>query len=317
MKRYIRPFEARDYEALARLNQLAGPGLHETADELRYFDAHRYRGEDDRPSAPPRLVAAEGERLVGAAWDNTTMYHQAAGQGRFQIVVQPSWRGQGLGSALFDRLLPELEQAVLTTRAAEDDGDTMRFLRRRGFEVVDREQELELSLADFDPDVFAAEEHRPFAGRLRLATLAELRGRPAIERQLAALWLDETGDQPIAEEMLECFRATVLEGPRVVPDGFFIALEGDQVAAVTNLERWASTTALEFGYTVVRPDHRQRGLALALKVRALRFARERGCPTVCTLNSLANERMLRINEHLGFQRTRVWAELQRAKEWMP
>lgn len=99
--------------------------------------------------------------------------------------------------------------------------------------------------------------------------------------------------------------------------GFFIALEGDQVAAVTNLERWASTTALEFGYTVVRPDHRQRGLALALKVRALRFARERGCPTVCTLNSLANERMLRINEHLGFQRTRVWAELQRAKEWMP
>lgn len=308
----IRRFEERDYEPLARLNQVAGPGLHETAAELRYFDTHTCAEADDPRGRLVRYVAENGERLIGAAWYDRGIYHHAAGQCHFQIVVQPSWRGQGLGGELFEQLLTDSTQSMLTTRAAEDDGDTIRFLRRRGFEATAREQELELRLADFDPDIFRAEERRPFERQLRLVTLPELEDSPDAERQLCTLWLDDAADVPVADWMLRDYRLTVLEGPRVIPEGFFVALDAGQVVAVTNLERWACTDALEVGYTVVRPAYRQRGIALALKIRALRHAKECNCPTVCTTTDLSNERMLRINEHLGFQRTRVWAELHKS-----
>lgn len=61
--------------------------------------------------------------------------------------------------------------------------------------------------------------------------------------------------------------------------------------------------------TGVIRDYRKRGIATALKVRALTYAKERGAPAVRTWNEVNNDGMLGINFRLGFVRQPAWIEM--------
>lgn len=65
------------------------------------------------------------------------------------------------------------------------------------------------------------------------------------------------------------------------------------------------------GLTGVLPEYRRRRIALALKQRALAWAREQGVKLVRTSNDSTNLRMLSINERLGFVKEPAWIHLVR------
>jgi RimJ/RimL family protein N-acetyltransferase len=50
----------------------------------------------------------------------------------------------------------------------------------------------------------------------------------------------------------------------------------------------------------VRREYRRRGIALALKVRSLEFAKAQGYQRVVTENETNNRGMIDINDRLGF-----------------
>jgi GNAT superfamily N-acetyltransferase len=54
------------------------------------------------------------------------------------------------------------------------------------------------------------------------------------------------------------------------------------------------------GLTGVLRDYRGRGIAMALKVRTVRYARANGYREIRTWNDVRNRKMLRINDALGF-----------------
>ena len=58
--------------------------------------------------------------------------------------------------------------------------------------------------------------------------------------------------------------------------------------------------SLETGLTGVRREYRRRGIATALKVMALQFARENGYTEIVTDNE-ENNPMFQINLQLGFE----------------
>ena len=62
------------------------------------------------------------------------------------------------------------------------------------------------------------------------------------------------------------------------------------------------------GLTGVRRSHRRKGIALALKLRAVDYARRHGIEEVRTWNASTNEGMLGINIRLGFQRQPAWID---------
>lgn len=68
----------------------------------------------------------------------------------------------------------------------------------------------------------------------------------------------------------------------------------------------ASDDHLDTGLTGVRRAWRRKGIALALKLRAIAYARSVGAPVIRTENATTNQAMLAINEALGFAKQPAW-----------
>jgi RimJ/RimL family protein N-acetyltransferase len=88
--------------------------------------------------------------------------------------------------------------------------------------------------------------------------------------------------------------------PRLLPDAYFVALHGAEYVGQSVL--WANKTAarLDTGLTGVKRSFRSRGLALALKLRGVAYAKAHSFPTIMTSNDSLNLSILAINEKLGF-----------------
>jgi GNAT superfamily N-acetyltransferase len=254
----------------------------------------------DAPSISPfRYVALAGETRhvigYGAVW----VWKAAWRKYRLDLIVHPAWWKQGIGALLLSRLLDDLHTQQATTvqaRVREDQPDARTFLERHGFVPVQRMDALRLEIADVGLATLASYVQCATDQGIAITTLS--RGRNDDAQYLAKLHVlqnavlpdwpdpDPSPFSPIAVEDV----ARRLEAEVRHPEGFFIAIKGDQFVGYSDLSG--------FG-TAVCPEFRGRGIATALKASAIAHAQRNGLPNVCTCT--AHPAMRAINEKLGFR----------------
>jgi RimJ/RimL family protein N-acetyltransferase len=99
------------------------------------------------------------------------------------------------------------------------------------------------------------------------------------------------------------FRAIELDTEDAIPEANFLALDGDRLVGVSRVGHDANEPGvLQQEFTGTDPDYHGRGIALALKLLTVEYARDHGIREIRTQNDTANGPMLHINDRLGFKR---------------
>jgi len=302
-----------DFAAVVEIDNRCDPEHRYSVDEFRYdyenFDTKRY-------TLRYYLGEKDGKIVAYACYYH--MPHRFHPQ-RFWvwIAVLPEFRGRGIGSALYARILADLKgfsAEFLHTSVRETWAESRRFLQKRGFEEVMRTWESHLDLTSFDPKPFEKYLIRAAEKGIALTTLAE-------EREQDPQWLsklhelhnvlmaDVPSSSPFTPLPLEEFRRRLIEHPDLLLDGYFLAKKGGEYVGESFVFQLpAEPGHLSQGFTGVRREYRGKGIAMALKLKVIAYAKAHGYNLIKTWNASTNTPMLVINEKLGFVKKPAWIE---------
>lgn len=306
----IREFHPKDFPAAVGIWNSLFPDNPTTVEHEQFeweaFDTKRF--------VRRRYVALDAsDAIVGEASFSHIMSAYHPQRFGMWIGVHPQWQQREVGTALYEHTVRSVlgfEAVALRTWTRETMSGTVAWLERRGFKELMRGWESHLDLASFDPAAFQDRWVLPTG--ISVATLTEELGRdPEAIRTLYDLDVDISPDEPRIDPFtpppFEFYRDWVLKRPGAVPDAVFIAKDGDLYVGLSELFRNdALPGVLNTGFTGVRRAYRGRGIAFALKVRALEWAKRQRYGEVRTWNSTLNAPILGINVKLGFARHPAW-----------
>lgn len=299
------------YRCLAELLTLVWPEQPVCSGWLERLDAGRQSGRPFRReiAVDPR----DHELWLGMAETGSSRWVEDARCFELQVHVHPAHRGRGIGAALYTRAASwaQGQARLLEAATRENRREAVRFLERRGFHLHHRHPVSELELGRFEPDQFSEVLDRVERSGLSLQSLAELpltdeRQMRRLYRLQAEVMRDAPGEQEATLPRFGTWRLSYQDNPDLLPEAHIVAFDGDRMVGLTQL--WASQATdsiLYTGFTGVCRSHRRRGIASALKVRSLGWARTSlrigdRSPVVRTNNEESNP-MLGINLHLGFR----------------
>jgi GNAT superfamily N-acetyltransferase len=109
------------------------------------------------------------------------------------------------------------------------------------------------------------------------------------------------GEEPETALTLETWRLDDYGLPDLSGEGSFVALDGGRAVALAFLCVDPQRRLAYNQMTATLPSHRRRGLALAVKLAAARWAQANGFERILTENDETNLGMLAINQRLGYR----------------
>lgn len=244
------------------------------------------------------FLAYDGDEAVGEG-------HCAieAGQrlARANMSVLPHARHRGAGSALHAALAAwtaERGETVFATSVGENDGESLAWVKKRGFEETGRESRLVLDL-----DTIEEPAVDPPAG-IEIVTWAERPELAAGMYQVACeAYVDVPGEDDRVMESLEDWLAHDLGGSGDKPEWTFVALEADEVVGYAKFSMTSAQPEVAFhDMTGVRRAWRGRGVAGALKRAEIAWAKRNGYRRLQTMNEERNTPIRILNERFGYTR---------------
>jgi mycothiol synthase len=278
-----------------------------TPAELEAWAELKSRVVPNEPVTAEQLVATDepGRLLLLATRDATLAGCGIAAPSHFggrvfmAARVLPEHRRNGVGHELV-RALAEHGRALGHdgVNGFVDAGDepSIAFASSYGLEEVDYQLEQGRVVGAEPPPVVPA--------GIELVPLGDRR-----EELLEAAWpvaVEGYEDLPLSGPVTYPF-ATWAREEATRPEGSFVAYEGGEIVGYAGLmEHGNGSASAEHGLTVVRRDHRRRGIARALKLAQLHWASQAGVVELVTWTQRGNEGMQALNASLGYEnRSRV------------
>jgi GNAT superfamily N-acetyltransferase len=289
-----------DHTAVAALLSLGYP------EPVDVDQVRTWRQTADPARIRRHMVAAEGDGApLGYAhalrdpWD-------VAGVFWLHVAVDPTAWHRGIGDRLFAHVQAYAREhgaALLHGEVREAVPEGMMFAERHGFAVERHIFDSTLDLASFDEARFGRHVEAVEAARVRFFTLADLGNAPEAQHRLHALNEILAADVPGHEgrpRPFGAFARNILQAAWYRADGQIVAALGDEWIGLTGLGYFAQSNHTGNMMTGVLPAYRGRGIALALKLLAIRTARRWGAAFIHTNNDSENAPMLAVNRKLGY-----------------
>jgi mycothiol synthase len=255
---------------------------------------------------------AAGDIVAVGTTSDGGLFRPPDGSWQLSLRVAPAWRRRGVGRAILGVLEAHARangssRTVTSTRPTDPDG--ARFAEAHGYRAFHERIDSYIDVPAFDASHFEDPDEAMRRIGIRLATFGALMTEhaadvEAFQRALfTSVWpmvRDVPSPMPLPEtpppfEQVRMF----LMGPGIDPTTTVVALRGDQVVGLTFTavkENGSAYTNL----TGVARAERGKGIALAMKLRALRALKERGVKLFGTTNDEQNAAMRGINKKLGY-----------------
>ena len=300
----IRPFVETDYEGITAVWNAAWPDYSKLAFEFKTQDElrnPRYYWQ--------RLVVEEAGEIIGYGQFGEAWWSKVEGQYGTGFITHPDFLGHGAATAFYEAMLVTLgkrgDLQFLVAETRENYTQAVQFLTERGFVQVMRFPISHLDLTAFDPTPYQQKMAQLAQTGIDICPLPTLQETDADwMTKLHRLKADVIKDVPSPDEMVEWPFEELqrsLAHPNFMPEGVFITVDKGQYVGLSELWRsQADPKKLFTGLTGVARSHRRRGLATAVKVRAICFAQRYGAIILETDNE-ENNPMFQLNLQLGFQ----------------
>lgn len=313
----IRPFDYsdEDYRKAIDIDAAIFDEPPEPVEDWKHDDANRSA---DYPYYRD-LIVRDGQ-VIGFVETYQSRYAYHPQKYHCNIHVHPDHDGPDVRPAVFELIMERLDGEdliAIQSGMLDSQPHAMRFFDEYGFERVAEEKLSKLDVTTFDVAAYNSLLEKVRKGGIEIVTLRELRERdPDWQRKLYDLDVTVNRDIPSTGEKhypeFEEWLTWRLEAPTFDPDGWFIALDDGTYAAHSqgNINRESQPVQFITGVTTVRREYRRRHIATALKVYAIRYAREQGVHEIFTTNDSKNP-MYQLNLKLGFKPMPSWVRVEK------
>lgn len=227
------------------------------------------------------------------------------------LFVAPEQRRQGVGGRLCDALLAAARAArarTLRISVADTCPECRAFAERRGFAELRHHFGMALDLAAFDDRPWDAIIARLRGAGFAFTSMAELGNTEEAQRKLYALNDAASASTPGQEgehawASFEDFQKRVCQAAWYKPDGQIVAIDTATSvwAAMSAITRFEGSDYAYNLFTGVDARYRERKLGQAVKIHALRYARNvLKVGFVRTHHNTRNLPMIAIDRKLGY-----------------
>ena len=263
----IRPFTEEDVEIAVPIWNLLNPDWPTSVPEV----LDDYRKRDPKYLLQSYVAELDGQ-LVGVGESDLSVASYHPQKFHLTLYVHPDFHGQGIGKALYEKVLESLKPhnpISARVQVRESSERALRFFGERGFVETKRDWVSVLDVASCDLTPYEGLESTLTSEDLTFTTLGELQ-----TKDLEAFRKFVPRAEPATPISYEFFLDNIINAPDFDGRMFLVALDGEDYIGFTGMYPFGDTKALDQWLTGVKRDYRKRNIALALKIQAIRFAKE-------------------------------------------
>lgn len=297
----IRPFEVeRDAAEVARM--------------FTWNDEFEWNAQDVANSASKfvalRLMVESEGRVVG--YGRTCQYApNPRGSYPTEVIVWPEHQRRGIAKTVLAELEAHARQGgarCMTGLVHERNPDSVAAMERLGFTPRTKYYQSFIDATTFDGSKF----DRNIDG-YTFSALSDLPEGEETDRAYYEAVHEADKDTPFMDYFgwpnFEEYRRMTMDPRWFDRSGAFVAMSNGKIVGMSTVNKGSGefNGQMYVDFTGVLREHRGRGLATALKVRALDYAKSLGATMVRTENNTDNPVMRAVNKKLGFdERPGMW-----------
>lgn len=267
---------------------------------------HEKKASEDTIMHRVGIATADGKIVgfgmgVSGSWDPILL----PGYFDISIRVDMDWINQGLGSMLFGevtRFAKNNGGTVVQCGIRESELTNIAWLEERGFTKVFHTFESQLDLSTFNIDHYKSVfENIEWSG-VEFKSFAEYPQDDKWLQRFFDFWWEFAMDAPGMEgKTRPDFEVLKNQFQGIDREGFILAIEEDKWIAMSMIIN-ESNEIFYNSLTGVQRGYRGKGIALAVKLKAIGYAKQKGAKLVRTHNDSNNIPMLNINQKLGYEK---------------